>query len=146
MSDWTIHLTFIDAKSKKFWRGKAEGDEFIVNYGRIGTDGQTKVKDMGSAAKADAELEKVANQKRKKGYEDAEGSGEVEDAPVAAPVAKQSVKMTIKRDGRPVQLSLTSDGKTVTTEVVETHANDAAAAAAYARIVEALTAEGYKPA
>ncbi len=69
MSDWKVELVYSDEKSNKFWRAKTDGADFTVNYGRVGTDGQTKTKDLGSADKATAELDKVAAQKRKKGYE-----------------------------------------------------------------------------
>jgi len=142
MSDWTVHLEFSDGKSNKFWRGKTDGTEFIVNYGRIGTDGQTKVKDLGSADAAEAELHKVANQKRKKGYDDVAGA--TESTPAAEAPAPQAVTMTITRDGRPVKLSMSTDGVAVTTEVVEMYADAAAAAAAFGRIADALVREGYQ--
>ena len=146
MSDWTVYLTFIDGKSKKFWRAKTDGGDLHVNYGRIGSDGQTKIKELDSAAEAKAAMEKLAKQKRKKGYEDTEGGGSKEEESEAAPASlpKKSVKMTLTRDGRPVKLTLTSEGELVTTQVVETHADAESASAAYDRIVEALVGEGYK--
>jgi predicted DNA-binding WGR domain protein len=148
MSEWTVELEFNDGKSKKFWRARAEGNDFIVNYGRIGTDGQSKTKGMGSADKASAELEKVANQKRKKGYDDVAGGGA---APAAAPVVAPKVKnkkgkYTVKRAGQTIAIEIETDGASIGTEIEETLASPEAAAASYDKIVESLIASGYQKA
>ena len=49
MSDWDVHLEFRSGSSNKFWRAKVEGADVTVNYGRIGSDGQSKTKSHGSA-------------------------------------------------------------------------------------------------
>lgn len=75
MSDWTVHLVFEEGTSSKFWRARTEGKTLYVNYGKIGSNGQTQVKDFGDAAAAKAEYDKLVREKRKKGYADAgEGS------------------------------------------------------------------------
>jgi len=81
MSDWTVHLAFEEGNSSKFWRARVEGKTLYVNYGKIGANGQTQVKDFGDAAAARAEYDKLVREKRKKGYEDAGegGDGEAED-------------------------------------------------------------------
>jgi predicted DNA-binding WGR domain protein len=71
MSDWTVHLAFEEGTSSKFWRARVEGKTLYVNYGKIGTNGQTQVKELGDPAAAKAEYEKLIREKRKKGYEDA---------------------------------------------------------------------------
>jgi predicted DNA-binding WGR domain protein len=77
MSDWTVHLEFAEGTSSKFWRARVEGKTLYVNYGKIGSNGQTQVKDFGDAAGAKAEYDKLVREKRKKGYEDAgAGAGE----------------------------------------------------------------------
>jgi predicted DNA-binding WGR domain protein len=74
MSNWTAHLEFEEGTSSKFWRARVEGATLYVNYGKIGTQGQTQVKDFGSADLATKEYDKLVREKRKKGYVDA-GSG-----------------------------------------------------------------------
>ena len=45
MSDtWNVQLVYTDDRSNKFWRARTEGSTMYVNYGRVGTDGQTQVK------------------------------------------------------------------------------------------------------
>ncbi len=145
MSDWQVELVYTDEKSNKFWRGRADGSDFIVNYGRVGSDGQTKTKDMGSADKAAAELTKVAGQKRKKGYED---SGESTPAPAAVDntpkVENKKGKFVAKRAGKTVEVEVETDGAKIETEIEETLASPEAAAAAYDKIVDSLVAAGYQ--
>ncbi len=148
MSEWTVELEFNDGSSQKFWRGRADGSDFIVNYGRIGTDGQSKTKAMGSPEKAVAELEKVANKKRKKGYNDVEG-GIVETAPVVESVPEvknKKAKYKAVRAGQTIVVEIETDGASIETEIEETHASPEAAAATFDNIVETLIASGYKKA
>jgi predicted DNA-binding WGR domain protein len=79
MSEWRVHLTFEEGSSSKFWRARVDGNTLYVNFGRIGSAGQTQIKQLASAAVAEKELEKLAESKRKKGYEDAEAEGEEEE-------------------------------------------------------------------
>ncbi len=145
MSEWQVDLVYTDEKSNKFWRGRTDGSDFIVNYGRAGTDGQTKAKDMGSAEAASAELAKVAKQKRKKGYADS-GANKSAVAVVdsAPPVANKSGTFAANRAGKVVQISIASDGETITTAIRETLASPEAAALGYDKISESLIASGYK--
>jgi predicted DNA-binding WGR domain protein len=80
MSDWTVHLEFAEGTSSKFWRARVEGKTLYVNYGKIGSNGQTQVKDFGDAAGAKAEYDKLVREKRKKGYEEAGAQGGEGDA------------------------------------------------------------------
>src|SRR3569623_2098885 len=77
MSDWTVHLEFEEGNSSKFWRARVEGKTLFVNYGKIGANGQTQVKDFASEAAAAGEYDKLVREKRKKGYVDANGGGAV---------------------------------------------------------------------
>lgn len=79
MSDWTVHLVFEEGTSSKFWRARTEGKTLYVNYGKIGANGQTQVKDFGDAAAAKAEYDKLVREKRKKGYADVGEGGEGSD-------------------------------------------------------------------
>ena len=68
-------LIFMDANSSKFWNIVLEGNSHTVNYGRTGTDGQTKTKEFDDAQKAQASFEKLVKQKIGKGYVDAGSTG-----------------------------------------------------------------------
>jgi predicted DNA-binding WGR domain protein len=103
MSDWTVHLAFEEGTSSKFWRARVEGKTLYVNYGKIGSNGQTQVKDFGDAAAAQAEYDKLVREKRKKGYAEAGEGGEGDtgsddegddgdDEPVATPARKAGAK------------------------------------------------------
>ena len=146
---WKVELVFSDGKSNKFWRARTEGSTMYVNFGRIGTTGQTQVKEFGSPGEADAALDKQAGSKRKKGYGDDPGaSGGA--TPAAAPQAPalpgepDSVTMVLEHNGRNVELTLHYDGSVIRTEVSETYASSEAAAAAFVRIQQAMAADGYK--
>jgi predicted DNA-binding WGR domain protein len=75
MSEWTVHLEFEEGTSSKFWRARVEGKTLYVNYGKIGSAGQTQVKDFGDNGGATKEYDKLVREKRKKGYVDAGGGG-----------------------------------------------------------------------
>jgi predicted DNA-binding WGR domain protein len=61
-------FTLTDDKSNKFWNIELQGKSFTVNYGRIGSSGQTQVKDFDDEAKAKKEHDKLVTEKTKKGY------------------------------------------------------------------------------
>jgi predicted DNA-binding WGR domain protein len=56
------------SSSAKFWEVSVAGSDLTVRFGRIGTDGQTKVKSLGSADAATKEAEKLIAEKTRKGY------------------------------------------------------------------------------
>jgi predicted DNA-binding WGR domain protein len=142
---WDVHLVFTDARSNKFWRARVEGGALHINYGRVGTDGQTSVKDLGTAAAATAALAKQADGKRRKGYEDGGGAAPAAPAEAAPAVPAGPRTVELVRGGeRQVAVRLTCDGAVVRTEVTETYGSPAEAAAAFARILEAMSTEGYK--
>lgn len=142
---WTVHLVFEDDRSNKFWRGRVEGNTMYINYGRVGSSGQTSVKDFGSPAEAAEELAKQATGKRRKGYADA---GETAPAPAAAAPAAAApsgpVAMSLRSGGRHIDVRLSLDGKELRTEVVETFDSAEEAAAAFGRIEQAMATEGYR--
>lgn len=59
---------FIDEKSNKFWEVSVESQNLIVNFGRIGTNGQTKTKNFETTELVIKEMEKLIKEKTKKGY------------------------------------------------------------------------------
>jgi predicted DNA-binding WGR domain protein len=61
---------FSEGSSNKFWQIDMKGaSEFTTKYGKIGTDGQTSLKQYGSPAEAKKEYDKLIAEKTKKGYE-----------------------------------------------------------------------------
>ncbi len=61
--------------SDKFWEIELVGDSFTVNYGRIGTKGQTQTKSFKSSQEAQTEHDKLVQEKQKKGYVELSGGG-----------------------------------------------------------------------
>lgn len=67
-------FTYASGSSDKFWTVGRDGATVTVHFGRLGTAGQTQVKDLPSAGEAEAHVAKLVTQKLKKGYtEDAAG-------------------------------------------------------------------------
>ncbi|PRY41731.1 DUF4132 domain-containing protein [Umezawaea tangerina] len=59
--------------SAKFWEIGRDGTSVTVRYGRLGSAGQTKVKDLASDAAAVAHVGKLVAEKEKKGYAEVGG-------------------------------------------------------------------------
>lgn len=64
----TTRLTFTDGKSNKFWQITTVESKTTVNYGKIGSDGVSTVKEHANADKAKNFAEKEVAGKKKKGY------------------------------------------------------------------------------
>lgn len=64
------HLEFVEGTSSKFWEISVAGNEVTVRYGRIGSDGTTKVKTHADAQAARREADKLIEEKIGKGYSD----------------------------------------------------------------------------
>ena len=168
MSEWTVHLEFEEGTSSKFWRARVEGKTLYVNYGKIGSNGQTQIKQLGDPDAAQTEYDKLVREKRKKGYVDAGGGGggdeeadqdgdgdegdDEEEAPrkpapkAAAPAARAAptgVRYVLEAGKRRVETYLSIDGKTVRMEAVETYADAEAAKKAHERLEKTLLGEGY---
>lgn len=152
MSGWHVELSFVDGKSKKFWNAKTEGSDLHVNYGRIGTDGRLQTKSFADADAAQAELQKQAASKRKKGYVDV-GGGSAGPVIVATPVVveddaeeapKGPVTVTYAAGERTIECTLEADGTRLETRVVEVYGDEKAARAALAHIHRALLDDGYR--
>lgn len=145
---WTVHLVYTDDRSNKFWRGRTDGSTVYLNYGRVGTSGQTSIKKLGSEAEAEAALAKQADGKRRKGYVDteieAEAPADASPAGDAPPEGPRAVALRLRSNGRDIEVRLSVDGAAVRTEVAETFASPEAAGAAFARIEQAMLAEGYQ--
>ncbi len=75
---------FNDEKSSKFWEIEMSGSEVTTRWGKIGTDGQSKTKELGDEAAARKEYDKLVKSKTKKGYVLAEDGAEESTTSVAA--------------------------------------------------------------
>lgn len=64
----TTRLELIDDTSAKFWQVTVDGAEVTTRWGRIGTDGRTKVTTEASEDAARASAAQQIAAKRKKGY------------------------------------------------------------------------------
>lgn len=81
---------FSDAKSHKFWNIEVTGKSFTVTYGKVGTAGQTLTKSFAGNDRAQAEADKLINEKTKKGY--------VETTPKAAASHAESFDRALVAD------------------------------------------------
>jgi uncharacterized protein (TIGR02996 family) len=93
--------TFVltDATSNKFWHITLVGSQFTVNYGRVGTTGQTQTKSFGNAIEAQKEHDKLIAQKLKKGYV------ETTPASAAAPPPAERVALESALAAHPDELA-----------------------------------------
>lgn len=84
---------FVGGTSSKFWEVARAGTEVTVTFGRIGTAGQTQVKDLVTEAAAIKHLDTLVAEKVKKGYAElSTGSDSPGVAPPAAPLAAPAVR------------------------------------------------------
>lgn len=65
-------FVFQDFKSQKFWSIDAQGNSLILNYGKLGADGQTHVKTFKSLEETEKAATKLIAEKLKKGYVETE--------------------------------------------------------------------------
>ncbi|MBU2667105.1 DUF4132 domain-containing protein [Actinoplanes bogorensis] len=61
---------FVEGTSAKFWAITRDGLDVTVRYGRVGTNGQTKVKSFGTSAGATDHEAKLIAEKVRKGYKE----------------------------------------------------------------------------
>jgi uncharacterized protein (TIGR02996 family) len=86
---------FSEGSSNKFWDIAMTGGSLKISFGKIGANGQTQLKELGSPAAAQKEYDRLVAEKTKKGYALAEGSGPVKVAGKSArskPPAKSAGK------------------------------------------------------
>ena len=57
-----------DDKSHKFWNIEINGSDLTVNFGKVGTAGQTQTKSLADTAAAGAHADKLIDEKNEKGY------------------------------------------------------------------------------
>ena len=87
-----------DEKSHKFWAVEQQGNELHISWGKVGTQGQSQVKNFADAAAAEkAELKLIA-EKTKKGYvEDASANVHISPVTKVTPEVETSPESKNKR-------------------------------------------------
>lgn len=65
---------FSEGTSNKFWAIQLDGTSFTVQYGRLGTSGQSQVKSFATEDTAKRECDKLIAEKVKKGYSEVQAS------------------------------------------------------------------------
>jgi predicted DNA-binding WGR domain protein len=64
----TRRFEYVAGMSSKFWDVCVNGTAVTVRFGRIGTEGQSQTKPLGSDAAAKKHAEKLIGEKARKGY------------------------------------------------------------------------------
>ena len=62
------YFEFVDSASSKFWEVWVENTSLGIRFGKIGTTGQTTIKDVPTTTVAEEARGKAMAQKIKKGY------------------------------------------------------------------------------
>lgn len=113
LDDGLLRFEFSDGKSNKFWEIQLQGAAHTVNFGRIGTSGQSKTKEFANEDKARASAEKLIAEKTKKGYQFAAAGGQQVTAasvPKRAAAKQQAVTAAPEPEAGPeIVLEVTSE-------------------------------------
>ncbi len=88
----TRNLTYIEGTSQKFWKITQDGATHTVQFGRIGTAGQTQSKQFADETAAKTAFDKLVAEKLKKGYVDAAGEGQATQATASPAPARPEPK------------------------------------------------------
>lgn len=91
----TRELVFSDGSSHKFWNILLEGNSHTVTFGRVGTGGQSKVKEFDDDEEAKKSFDKLVTQKLKKGYSDASGTSTTIPTKTASKTASRKAAKTV---------------------------------------------------
>jgi len=69
-----IYLVFVDAlrNSNKFWSAKVEGNQLIVEWGRVGYNSQQKTHSLSTPQKAIDKYQTLVADKKNKGYQESQ--------------------------------------------------------------------------
>jgi predicted DNA-binding WGR domain protein len=105
---------FQDGTSNKFWTIELGAKSFTVQFGRMGTAGQTQTKEFSSEAAAQAAYDKLVAEKIKKGYKEVTrsraGTPTAASAAAETPTGRPREKPTAKRaEKRTEKASLLSE-------------------------------------
>src|SRR5581483_500363 len=91
---------FQDGTSNKFWTIELGGNSFTVQFGRLGTAGQTQTKEFGSEAAARAAYDKLVADKIKKGYKEITGAAPAGAEARAKPEEARRPAAKVAKEGR----------------------------------------------
>ncbi|HRI69800.1 MAG TPA: DUF4132 domain-containing protein, partial [Polyangium sp.] len=81
----------VEGSSNKFWQIEQDGPKLTIQWGKIGTSGQSQVKDFSSDVQATAEHDKLVKEKTKKGYAEVAAVANA-SAPAPAPAPASAPK------------------------------------------------------
>ncbi len=70
-----MRLVCTENGANKFWEGSVDGRSLRVRFGRMGTAGQSKSKELATPEAAERELARLVAEKRRKGYRAEGGAG-----------------------------------------------------------------------
>ena len=101
------YFEFKDAKSHKFWEVSVSAKKVNIRYGKVGTDGQTSVKELHTPAAAKAHAEKQAAGKVKKGYKEA--NAKAVKKKVTNKVVKEKIMIDLKGPNGKIKIRLTHE-------------------------------------
>lgn len=90
-------LTFQEGSSNKFWKIELDGSSHTVQYGRVGTNGQTQTKTFDSAAEAKKSFDKLVAEKLKKGYVDSGSNSSSTEPKTELATATKSASQAISK-------------------------------------------------
>ena len=92
------YFEFVEGPSNKFWEIRREGSEVKTRYGRIGTAGQTTVKNAGDETEAQKLHDTLVGEKTEKGYleKGAQKVGAKKAPQAAAPARSKSLADALK--------------------------------------------------
>ncbi|BED21809.1 hypothetical protein VEE46_15770 [Escherichia coli] len=87
-----------DEKSHKFWAVEQQGNELHISWGKVGTQGQSQVKNFADVAAAEKAKLKLIAEKTKKGYvENASANVHIPPITKATPEVESSPESKIQR-------------------------------------------------
>ncbi|MCC6995156.1 MAG: WGR domain-containing protein [Deltaproteobacteria bacterium] len=124
-------LEFVGGSSAKFWEIDVSGARHTVRFGRLGTDGQSKVKAFADAVAAKVDADKLVAEKLKKGYRAAKSAPAGRAAPATAKAAAKPRAPVQTRTAK----AQTRAAKVHTKAVAAAPTGTAASAAAVARVI-----------
>ncbi|SET16211.1 WGR domain-containing protein [Thorsellia anophelis] len=90
------YFEFKNEKSKKFWQVQHSGLELWVTWGKIGTKGQSQIKNFDDEHKASLAKDKLIADKLKKGYVESVTVVETKNESIATHELKESQSMATK--------------------------------------------------
>jgi predicted DNA-binding WGR domain protein len=99
----------VEGSSSKFWEIELRGSDVDVRWGRIGTNGQSQTKSLGTEAKAQAQFDKLIKEKTGKGYAEvgvAEGASIAVSPPKAASAVATKKEAPASEEAAPEQAAL----------------------------------------